>query len=378
MDNYLDLEYKILLPLDLQMFAKDGEGGEKTEDATQKKLEDVRKEGNVAKSKEIVTAATLLSLYLCVRFLLGFVGNRFLIAFKQFYELIPKLVEEGFNIPNFNMLMIQTLLNILLAMLPFMLAGLLVSIFGNTLQFEFKVTTKPLQPKLSKINPISGFKRMFSLNTVVELVKSILKIVLISYVAYGVIMDHIKDLFLIYDLQLNNALLLMKDIVSELLLKISMVFVAIAAADYLYQKWKFKDDNKMTKQEVKDEYKNAEGDPHVKGQQKQRMRQASQRRMMAAVPEADVVITNPTHFAVALAYKSGENLAPVVVAKGADFMASRIKDIAKEHQVDIVENKQLARMLYYNVDVDAEIPPELYQAVAEVLAYVYQLHNKVS
>lgn len=378
MDNYLDLEYKILLPLDLQMFAKDGEGGEKTEDATQKKLEDVRKEGNVAKSKEIVTAATLLSLYLCVRFLLGFVGNRFLIAFKQFYELIPKLVEEGINIPNFNMLMIQTLLNILLAMLPFMLAGLLVSIFGNTLQFEFKVTTKPLQPKLSKINPISGFKRMFSLNTVVELVKSILKIVLISYVAYGVIMDHIKDLFLIYDLQLNNALLLMKDIVSELLLKISMVFVAIAAADYLYQKWKFKDDNKMTKQEVKDEYKNAEGDPHVKGQQKQRMRQASQRRMMAAVPEADVVITNPTHFAVALAYKSGENLAPVVVAKGADFMASRIKDIAKEHQVDIVENKQLARMLYYNVDVDAEIPPELYQAVAEVLAYVYQLHNKVS
>ena len=135
---------------------------------------------------------------------------------------------------------------------------------------------------------------------------------------------------------------------------------------------------KMTKQEVKDEFKNSEGDPHIKGQQKQRMQQASQRRMMAAIPEADVVITNPTHFAVALSYESGKGQAPVVVAKGADFMAARIKDIAKENDVVIVENKPLARMLYYNVDLDAEIPPELYQAVAEVLAYVYQLRDRVS
>ena len=134
----------------------------------------------------------------------------------------------------------------------------------------------------------------------------------------------------------------------------------------------------MTKQEVKDEFKNSEGDPHVKGQQKQRMQQASQRRMMAAIPEADVVITNPTHFAVALAYESGKGQAPVVVAKGADFVAARIKDIAKENDVVIVENKPLARMLYYNVDLDTEIPPELYQAVAEVLAYVYQLKDRVS
>jgi len=146
----------------------------------------------------------------------------------------------------------------------------------------------------------------------------------------------------------------------------------------MYQKWKFKEDNKMTKQEVKDEYKNQEGDPKVKGQQRQRMQQASMRRMMAAIPEADVVITNPTHFAVALSYESGRGQAPVVVAKGADFLAGRIKEIAKEHSVEIVENKPLARMLYYNVELGAEIPPELYQAVAEVLAYVYQLRNKVS
>ena len=170
----------------------------------------------------------------------------------------------------------------------------------------------------------------------------------------------------------------MYDIILELLIKVSVLFIAISAVDYMFQRWKFKQDNKMTKQEVKDEYKNTEGDPKIKGQQRQRMQQASQRRMMAAIPEADVVITNPTHFAVALSYKSGQGQAPIVVAKGADFLAGRIKEIARDSNVDIVENKPLARMLYYNVDLGSEIPPELYQAVAEVLAYVYQLHNRVS
>lgn len=374
----MELQYKILLPLDLQMFAKDGEGGEKTEDATQKKLEDVRKEGNVAKSKEIVTAATLLTLYICLRFLIGFVGNQLIHTFDTYYSMISRMINEGITISNFNKLFLNCSISIGIVIAPFLLSGLVVSILSNSLQFKFKVTTKPLQPKFSKMNPISGFKRMFSLNTLMELIKSILKIVLIAYVSYSVIVDHTDDIFLIYDIPIGQALLLMYDIILELLLKICVIFIVIAAADFLYQRWKFKDDNKMSKQEVKDEYKNTEGDPQVKGQQKQRMRQASQRRMMAAVPEADVVITNPTHFAVALSYKSGEHAAPVVVAKGADFMAGRIKEIAKENNVDIVENKPLARMLYYNVDVDAEIPPELYQAVAEVLAYVYQLHNKVS
>ena len=374
----MDTEYVLLLELDLQMFAKDGEGGEKTEDATSKKLQDVRDEGNVAKSREIVTAATLFALYFCLRFLVGFVGNQLIHTFSGFYELIPRIVQEGITITNFNMLMRDSILSITLIIIPFLIAGFVVSLFSNSLQFKFKVTTKPLQPKFSKMNPISGFKRMFSMNTVMELIKSIIKIFFIGYMAYGVISDHLNDIFLLYDMSVNQSLVLMYDIILELLLKICFMFLFLSAADLIYQRWKFKDDNKMTKQEVKDEYKNSEGDPQVKGQQKQRMRQASQRRMMAAVPEADVVITNPTHFAVALSYKSGENTAPVVVAKGADFMAGRIKDIAREYSVDIVENKPLARMLYYNVEVDAEIPPELYQAVAEVLAYVYQLHNKVS
>ncbi|MBO5088413.1 MAG: flagellar biosynthesis protein FlhB [Lachnospiraceae bacterium] len=373
-----DLQYKIILPLDLQMFAKEGPGGEKTEDATSKKLKDVRNEGNVAKSVEIVTAATLLVLYICLRFAIEFVGGRLIHTFDTFFSLIPRMTNDGVEIDEFNYLLIEALLDIGLIIAPFLILGFIIAFFSNSLQFKYQVTTKPLMPKFDKLNPISGFKRMFSMNTLIELLKSIIKVVAIGYISYSVLVEHVEELFLLYDMSINQGLLLMYDIILELLMKICIVFCVIAAADFMYQKWKFKEDNKMTKQEVKDEFKNQEGDPKVKGQQRQRMQQASMRRMMAAIPEADVVITNPTHFAVALSYESGRGQAPVVVAKGADFLAGRIKEIAKEHSVEIVENKPLARMLYYNVELGAEIPPELYQAVAEVLAYVYQLRNKVS
>ena len=372
-----EYEYKILIPLDLQMFAKEGPGGEKTEDATSKKLKDVREEGNVAKSIEINTAATFLALFVCLKFAMGFIGNRLLATFEDFYSLIPRYVKDGIQTEEFFSLLLQGMIEIIIVVAPFFLLGVVVALLSNKLQFEFKVTTKPLQPKFSKINPINGFKRMFSSRTLIELIKSIAKIAAISYIAYGVFTEHAGELFLLYDMSVQQSILLMYEIIMELGMKICLVFCAIGAVDFMYQKWKFKQDNKMTKQEVKDEYKNQEGDPKVKGQQKQRMQQASQRRMMAAIPEADVVITNPTHFAVALSYKSGQGQAPIVVAKGADFLAGRIKDIARESAVEIVENKPLARMLYYNVELGAEIPPELYQAVAEVLAYVYQLHDKV-
>jgi len=367
-----------LLPLDLQMFAKEGPGGEKTEDATAKKLSDVRKEGNVAKSREIPTAATLLALFVCLKFTMGFVGDRLLYTFLEYYEKIPHYTSEGIDIKGFSALITGSIIDLSIIIVPFLLAGFVVAFFSNSLQFKFQVTAKPLEPKFNKMNPINGFKRMFSLNTLMELLKSIVKVFVIGYIAYNVFSEHVKDIYILYDISLTQGILLMYDIILELLIKVTILFIVISAADFMFQRWKFKQDNKMTKQEVKDEYKNQEGDPKVKGQQRQRMQQASQRRMMAAIPEADVVITNPTHFAVALSYKSGQGQAPIVVAKGADFLAGRIKDIAREHKVDIVENKPLARMLYYNVDLGSEIPPELYQAVAEVLAYVYQLHNRVS
>lgn len=372
-----EIQYKIIMPLDLQLFAKEGPGGEKTEEATSKKLKDVREEGNVAKSTEIVTAATLISLYLCLRFGVPFVGRRLLHSFDASYSLIPRMVNDGLHTEEFLYLLFQTTIEMAIACAPFLVFGFVFAFFSNSLQFKYQITSKPLQPKFNKLNPISGFKRMFSMNTLVELLKSVVKIVAIAYISYDVLVEHVDELFLLYDMSVVQGLELMYDIILELLLKICLLFCGIGAVDFLYQKWKFKEDNKMTKQEVKDEFKNQEGDPKVKGQQRQRMQQASQRRMMAAIPQADVVITNPTHFAVALAYESGQGQAPVVVAKGADFLAGRIKEVAKEHAVEIVENKPLARMLYYNVDLGSEIPPELYQAVAEVLAYVYQLHNKV-
>lgn len=365
------------LPLDLQMFADEGAGGEKTEDATTKKLEDVRKEGNVAKSREIPTAATFLALFVCLKFAMGYVGNSLLKTFSEYYGLFNRYTENGLDTAAFRYLLTAGILDLLKVCAPFFILGFVVAFLSDALQFKFQVTGKPLQPKFSKMNPINGFKRMFSPNTLIELLKAVVKIIVITYLAYGVYNDHKNELFLLYDMGIQQSVLLMYDVILELCIKVCIFFCVIAAADFMYQKWKFRQDNKMTKQEVKDEFKNSEGDPKVKGQQRQRMQQASQRRMMAAIPEADVVITNPTHFAVALSYKSGQGQAPIVVAKGADFLAAKIKDIAKEHQVEIVENKPLARMLYYNVDVNAEIPQELYQAVAEVLAYVYQLHNKV-
>ena len=176
--------------------------------------------------------------------------------------------------------------------------------------------------------------------------------------------------------EIGTALVSVGDLIIQLGIKISMCFLVIAMVDYFYQKHKFAEDMKMTKQEVKDEYKNSEGDPQIKGKIKARMREASQRRMMQSLPEADVVITNPTHLAVALKYDKEKSTAPVVIAKGADYLAEKIKKIARENQIEIVENKPVARMLYYNVDVEQEIPPELYQAVAEILAYVYGLKNQ--
>ena len=372
-----EYQYTILIPLDLQMFAKEGPGGEKTEDATSKKLKDVRKEGSVAKSREIVTAATLFALYFCLRFAVGFIGRQLIKGFSTFYTLIPRYTQDGVDVAGVSYLLLRGILSVALIIAPFLLVGLIVSFYGNSLQFKFQITTKPLQPKFNKLNPISGFKRIFSLNTVIELLKSIVKIVFITYIAYGVFKEHVDEIYLLYDMSVNQCLLLMYDIVLELLLKICFLFVFIAAADFMYQRWKFKEDNKMTKQEVKDEFKNQEGDPKVKGQQRQRMQQASMRRMMSAIPEADVVITNPTHYAVAIKYDPEVFDAPYVVAKGVDYLAQKIKDTAKENHIEIVENKPLARMLYANVDIGSVVPPELYQAVAEVLAFVYHLQGKV-
>lgn len=364
-----------LLSYRLQFFAKDGEGGEKTEPATSKKLKDARQDGKVAKSKELNAAFDLMVLFLCLKVFISFVGENLLGMFQYIYGNMADFTminEAHMNSHVIAALFQPVIIEWMLTVLPFFAFGFIVTFLVSLVQVGWTVTTKPMQPKLSKFNPISGFKRIFSKDTLVELLKSIVKVGIIVYIAYTSIKDHANELFILFDLTMNQAIGLVGTLIIDTGFKISVVYFVVGIADYAYQKWKFKDEMKMTKQEVKDEYKNTEGDPQIKGRQRSRMREASQRRMMQDVPKADVVITNPTHYAVALKYDADSRPAPYVVAKGEDYLAQRIKEAARENGVEIVENKPLARMLYSNVDVGADIPPELYQAVAEILAVIFQ------
>lgn len=370
----------MLLEYNLQFFAKEGPGGEKTEEPTSKKLEDARKEGQVSKSKEVTNACELLVLFLVLKFWTGFLGESFVGMFQNIYTQIPEYIKmyDGF-LPDatFRAVFIRVMMRLLIMIGPVLLLGFMVAFISDVVQVKWKPTGKPLQPKFSKLNPVNGFKRIFSVNSLMELLKSIAKIGIIIYAVYSYLNKNAPSIFLLYDLSLNQAIAQIGDLVINLGFRISIFYVLIAAVDYIYQKIKFKNDMKMTKQEVKDEYKNQEGDPQVKSKQRQRMQEASRRRMMQQLPEADVVITNPTHYAVAIKYDPEVYDAPYVVAKGADYLAQRIKETAKENNIEIVENKPLARMLYANVDIGSVVPPELYQAVAEVLAFVYHLQGKV-
>ncbi len=368
------------MPLDLQWFAKDGEGGEKTEEPTSKRLKDARNDGKVAKSKELDSAVGLIMLFVVLRVMMSSLGDGMLNMFHTFYNNIPDFVSDnrgGVSGKAIARLLQEAILNELKMVFPFLAVGFLTAFVVNLLQVKWNVTTKPLKPKFSKFNPINGFKRIFSKDSLLELVKSVAKLTLIAWIAYTAIKENMHQVLLLYSMSLMQAVMLVGTVVLNAGLKISAAYLIIGFLDFIYQKWKFKDDMKMTKQEVKDEYKNTEGDPQIKGKQRARMREASQRRMMQDVPNADVVITNPTHYAVALKYDAQKAQAPVVLAKGADYLALQIKEKAKEADVEIVENKPLARMLYANVEIGEEIPPELYQTVAEILAAVYRLKNKI-
>lgn len=370
----------LLLKLNLQFFAKDGPGGEKTEPATSKKLNDIRKEGQVAKSKELITAVSLMSLFIILKIYLSKLGTGLIDVYTQVYNSISKVVDDSYNglpIRTAGSVMQQVIIDMIKLVIPILLVAIIIAILGNMLQQKWMVTAKPLQPKFSKISPINGFKRMFSVRQLVELIKSIAMISIIMIVVYNTVKSKMNILLTFYDVGLNTALSTIGSIIIDLGIKISAVFLIIGFADLFYQRIKFKNDNMMTKQEIKDEFKNTEGDPQVKGQIKRRMQEVSRRRMMQQLPEADVVITNPTHFAVALKYEPDAGKAPVVIAKGADYLAFQIKDKAKEYNIAIVENKPLARILYHNIDIGMEIPPELYQAVAEILAVVMRTNNRL-
>lgn len=375
-----DDESGLLIKYNLQFFAEDANGAEKSEEPTSKKLDDARKEGQVAKSQEVATAFSLMALFLILRIGYGFMGTNFQNLFSRVYNNIPNVARtyEGYiPVELLRSLLTNAIFTMFLISAPFFIIAFIIAFVSDLVQVGFKPTSKPLQPKLSKLNPISGMKKIFSTRKLFELGKSILKLVIMGAVIYSFFTGRTESLFLLYDIPLKQAIGLMGSLIIDLGIRLAAAYIVIAAIDLIYQRRKFHKDMMMTKQEVKDEYKNSEGDPAVKGAQKRRMMEASRRRMMQQLPEADVVITNPTHYAVAIKYDADENDAPIVVAKGADYLAQKIKEVARENNVEIVENKPLARMLYTNVEVGELVPPELYKAVAEVLAYVYHLQGKV-
>ena len=368
-------ENRILISYNLQFFAKDGPGGEKTEPATSKKLNDVRKEGQVAKSKDIIMAVSLMSLFIIIKIYVGTMGERFISSFKEFYnsfELIVHSSSDGLTVALGASAVKNVFMDVLNITLPIFLIAVVIAILGNVLQQKWMITSKPLTPKFSKLSIISGFKRLFSFRQLFELLKSIAMMIVIGVVVFVTIRKKVGLLLTFYDITLYQALAAVGDIIVDLGIKISAIFLVIGFVDLVYQRIKFKNDTMMTKQEIKDEFKDSEGDPQVKGQIRRKMQEISRRRMMQQLPEADVVITNPTHFAVALKYEPDSGMAPVVIAKGADYLAFQIREKAKECNIEIVENKPLARILYHNVDIGMEIQPELYQAVAEILARVLQ------
>lgn len=368
-----------MLELNLQFFAKDGPGGEKTEEPTAKKLDDARKEGNVAKSKDLVTAVTLLVFFYMLKAMIGNIGIGMMELYNSIYSRISTVANPYHDEMNYNTVIAlfkDMTIDSIKMVGPIVAVIFVITIIGELLQVKWKPTTKPLQPKLDKFSPVKGLKRLFSAQSLVNFLKSFALVIISSYVVYTTIVEKLWYWYRWYDVSLITALQTIGDITINLGIKISAIYLIVGIADYIWNKHKFHTDMMMTKQEVKDEYKNSEGDPQVKSQQKRVMQKASMRRMMQSVPDADVVITNPTHFAVALKYDLDIAKAPIVVAKGADYVAQKIKEKAKENDVEIVENKPLARALYANVEIGSEIPEELYQAVAEVLAFVYNIKNK--
>ncbi|EYE88807.1 flagellar biosynthesis protein FliR [Fervidicella metallireducens AeB] len=343
---------------------------DKTEEATPKKLQEARKKGQVPKSVELNSAIILFGAVLVLTFISNYYYNNGRLFIIESFKFIKK---DDLGLTDVANIFIYMIKNGLIAGLPVILTVMILGIVANIAQVGFLVSSEGLKPKLEKLNPIEGFKRIFSKRSIVELLKSIAKIALIFFVSYKYISSKIFEILKTSDLNPNGVFSFVKNILDTQLNRVIIIMIVIGITDFIFQKRQFKRDMRMTKQEVKEEYKQTEGDPQLKSKIRQKQRQLAMRRMMHEVPKATVVITNPTHYAVALKYERGKNSAPTVIAKGVDVVALRIKEIAKENSVPIVENKALARALYAKVEIDQSIPMELYQAVAEILAYVYSL-----
>lgn len=355
-------------PLDLQRFA-----GERTEPATPKRREEARKKGQVPRSHELVTAGVLAVIFL----LLHQSGASIVTRLAEF--LVSSLDSAGgVELTDGEVLAwyYQAAAFFLVLVAPLFLVSLGTGLILNYLQVGFLFTAAPLVPNLDKLNPGRGLARLFSRHAVVELTKSLAKVMIITWAAYGAVRPAYDLVLGLNQTDLSEVFPTLETLVYRVGLRVSMALLVLAVLDYAYQRWDYSRGLRMSKQEVKDEAKQQEGDPQVKAQVKSRMRQMAMRRMMQRVPQADVVITNPTHVAVALRYDTKTMDAPEIVAMGADYVAKRIRELAEENGVPLVENPPLARALWAAGEVGRAVPVDLYQAVAEVLAFVYRLKRR--
>jgi flagellar biosynthetic protein FlhB len=354
--------------------AAENDGQEKTEAPTERKREKSREEGQVAFSRELPSAALLAAA--AVTF--AVTGGALLQASEAlFADIFRNLVlPEDMTINTLYNLLRTSLATVIVPLIPFGALIIVVGIFSSVLQVGFRLTPKAIAPKFSKLSPAQGLKRIFGTQGLVELLKSMAKLIIIGFIGFMMYRDEMLRINSLAVTSPENVVIYSFETIADITLQMVLALVAIALFDFFYQRWKHEQDLRMTKQEVKDENKQTEGDPQLKSRIRQIQREMSNARMMQEVPKADAVVVNPTHFAVAIKYDRETMAAPEVIAKGIDYMALRIKKVAKEHDVAVLERPQLAREMYAAIEIGQPIPERFFKAVAEILAYVYRLRKK--
>ncbi len=354
--------------------AEDTDDSQKTEEPTHRKLEKSREKGQIAQSQEIKHVFSLATGVLVIGVFLPIFGTDLTGGLGHFLTHLHEVnTDPGAVLELMTTGVFRITAILAIPLLLFVLSAAAASL----VQFGFLISAENMKPNLNKLSPIKGLKRMFGPRAVVELVKGIIKISLVGAAAYFLVSPLLGGgVETLAGTSMDRLLTIVWREVLLLTVIVTVMTAGLAAIDYAYQRYEFMKQQRMTKQEVKDEYKQTEGDPHVKGRLRSIRQQRARQRMMAAVPQADVVVTNPTHFAVAMRYRPEEMAAPRVVAKGIDSLALKIREVAAEHEVAVVENPPLARALYAVVEIDQEVPPEHYKAVAEVISYVFRLQNR--
>ncbi|MGM0507853.1 MAG: flagellar biosynthesis protein FlhB [Fusobacteriota bacterium] len=361
-DQNIDQNY--LFRINIQLFADE----EKTEEPTSKRKQEAREKGQVAKSTELPQAITLVTGM--------FVLNIF---FKYFYKVMDKYLisifqsfeETGFSLEKLNRIWMDSAIAVISVTGPVLLSILVMGLVSNYLQVGFLFTLEPLKPSFEKIDPIKGLGKLFSLKKIVELIKTVMKLMIVGFYAYLTIKNSQVDIQKIIFGSVSQGFITIFSLAYEIAFKISLALFILALMDYFYQRWEHNKSLKMSKQEIKEEYKQTEGDPQLKSKRQAMQRELVKRKIIEEVPEATVVVTNPTHLAIALKYEKGMQ-APLLLVKGADNIAKRIRELARENDIPLVENKPLARALYKNIEPGEEITEEYYKAVAEILKYVYE------